>query len=296
MDEKLVFDGIGRLAERIRDEIFIPVNTYKTTIFLCGADLNEEKGLRGRIAKELTSIWNSYFYDIIYPEEIFDELMYGYKAKDLLSLENMLAESVDAILIIPESPGSFTELGAFANDERLRDKIICIQDEKYKKEKSFINYGPIRLIQKSKTGQVIFISPALTERGIAKIKTALSKLKKNSSKMPSCVSLMQLENYLLPTVYLMEPVQKGILEQMVAKVISDPEHSFHKTTTALTMLAKKNYISITPDGYCLTNLGLESFNELKKSGKHKISIETQKLDSLRLDIMNWKYRGKKIAL
>ena len=81
-------------------------------------------------------------------EDIFDELLYSSKTKDLLSLEALLAESVDAIVLIPESPGSFAELWAFANDERLRKKMICVVDKKYKKDKSFINQGPLKLVKK----------------------------------------------------------------------------------------------------------------------------------------------------
>jgi len=285
---------LQRLSKTIRDEIFVPVNSYKTTVFLCGGDANDKNTMRGKLAKELTSFWNSYLYDIIYPEDIFDELMYGYKAKDLLSLENILAESVDALVIVPESPGSFSELGAFANDEKLRDKIVCVQDEQYRKKKSFINDGPIRLIKKSQNGEVIFVSPDNIEKGIPKIKAALNKLKKTNSKTVSYISLIQLENYLLPTIYLMEPVPKEILERMVANVSSDPEYSFQKTTTALTILSKKNLVSITPDGYCLTSSGIETFNRLKQSGKTRISIKVDKLDSIRLEVLNWKYRGRRL--
>lgn len=287
-------DDLGQLALKIRDEVFVPVNSYKTTVFLCGADLNDEKTLRGKIAKEFNTLWNSYWYDIIYPEDIFDELMYGYKAKDLLSLENMLAESVDALIIIPESPGSFSELGAFANDEKLREKIICVQDEQYKKKKSFINYGPIKLIQKSDTSRVIFVSRQNIERDFSKITSALSRLKKANSKTLTYISLIQLENYLLPAIYLMEPVKKEILERMISFVISDPESSFHKTTTALTMLTKKKFIKITPTGYCLTDLGMLEFYKLKKSGRTKTGIKNNNLDTIRLDILNWQYRKKKI--
>ena len=111
-------------------------------MFLCGADISMKDKLRYKIANEFKYFWNSYWYEIIYPEDIFDELLYSSRSKDLLSLENLLADSVDVILMIPESPGSFAELGAFANNEKLRAKIVCIIDEKYKKNKSFINQGP----------------------------------------------------------------------------------------------------------------------------------------------------------
>jgi hypothetical protein len=129
------------LAEKIRLDVYRPVNSTKTTIFLCGADMSNQEQMRYRIAERLKNRRFSYIYDIIYPEDIFDELLYSLKTKDLLSLEALLAESVDAIVLIPESPGSFAELGAFANDELLRKKMICIVDKKFKKDRSFINQG-----------------------------------------------------------------------------------------------------------------------------------------------------------
>ena len=72
-----------------------------------------------------------------------------------LELENILADSVDCIVIFPESPGSFAEIGAFSNNEKLAKKMIVLSNKKYKYDKSFINYGPYRLIKRSKSGKVI---------------------------------------------------------------------------------------------------------------------------------------------
>lgn len=42
------------------------------------------------------------------------------KKYDLFTLENFLAENSDLIMIVCESPGSFTELGAFTSNEKTR--------------------------------------------------------------------------------------------------------------------------------------------------------------------------------
>src|SRR3972149_9099687 len=88
-----------KLATKIRNDIFKPVNTYKTTIFLCGADISKKERLRYQIAQSLNDWQYSFLYDIIYPEDLFEELLYGSHAKDLLSLENLLAVSVDAVVL-----------------------------------------------------------------------------------------------------------------------------------------------------------------------------------------------------
>lgn len=89
------------------------------------------------------------------PEGLFDDLLEK-KAYDLLGLEEMLAHSVDAIVIFPESPGSFAELGAFSGNEALRKKTICVCEAKYKNQLSFINVGPIKILKNVKRSRVMY--------------------------------------------------------------------------------------------------------------------------------------------
>jgi hypothetical protein len=116
------------IATKIRKDIFEPAFSYKTTIFLCGKDILDKSSIRYRVDQALKGFW--YSYDLIYPEDIFDELLYSSNSADLLSLENLLADSVDAVVVIPESAGSFAELGAFANNEKLRNKMLCVVIER----------------------------------------------------------------------------------------------------------------------------------------------------------------------
>ena len=126
------------IARKIQEDIFRPALSFKTTIFLCGADLSKRTSTRSKIADVMKSSFNySVYYDLIYPEDLFEELLYSSNSPDLLTLENLLADSVDAVIMIPESPGSYTELGAFASNSKLRNKLICVIDVKYKKVKKF---------------------------------------------------------------------------------------------------------------------------------------------------------------
>lgn len=212
----------NKLSTKIRNDIFKPVNTYKTTIFLCGADISQKDKMRYKIAQALGDWWYSFYYDIIYPEDIFEELLYSSQHIDLLSLENLLVESVDAVVLIPESPGSFVELGAFANDEKLRNKLICIIDKKHKKDKNFINRGPLRLVKKTNKHGLIYIDPDnITTKEVEKLRTSLGKMKKSSSKVSDKITLLQLSNFLLPTIFLLEPVSKTTLINLVGNATED---------------------------------------------------------------------------
>ena len=281
-----------RISNKIRDDVYKPAFSFKTTVFLCGADITQKDKIRFKIADALK---NWFWADIIYPEDIFDELLYSSKTKDLLSLEGLLADSVDAIVIIPESPGSFAELGAFANDEQLRNKLICIVDKKYKKDKSFINQGPLRLVKKANKFGVIFIDPDEIDGEIDKIISSLKKMKKVSAKLGNKISLLQLENFLLPSIFLLEPVSKETLVNLVTSATEDKLNPFQTTTTALTILIKKKQIQLTTNGYKLTTLGLETFFAFQKTRTRiKRQDEIIEIDNLRLEILNLKNRNKKL--
>ena len=287
-----------KLSIKIRDDIFKPVNTYKTTIFLCGADLSQKDKIRYKIDKVLRNWWYSIQYDIIYPEDIFEELLYSSQTKDLLSLENLLAESVDAIVLIPESPGSFTELGAFANNEKVRNKLICIIDEKYKKNKSFINQGPLKLVKKAYKHGLIFINPNEIDKEVDKLNTSLKKMKKSSSKRKDKITLLQIHNFLLPSIFLLEPVSKRTLINLVGNATEEDEvNSFQTTTAALTILTNKRQVELTPNGYKLTQLDVKDFLSFRKtSSRMKTQRETVAIDELRLEILNLKNRKKKLKV
>lgn len=296
-EQEISLPDCKKLALRIKDEFFKPINTYKTTIFLCGADFTNKDKIRYKTAQALGDFWYSYQYDIIYPEDIFDELLYSSQSKDLLTLENLLADSVDAIVLIPESPGSFAELGAFANDEKLRQKIICVIDKKYRKDKSFINQGPVKLVKKANKSGIIFIDPSKMNTEVEKISSSLNKIKKSSSKVKDKVSLLQLDNYLLPAIYLLEPVSKDTLKNIVGFATNDETNSFQATTTALTMLTKKKQIELTNSKYKLTLLGKNKFLSLRKtSSRIKTQEEKIALDNIRLEILNFKLRKKKLSI
>ncbi len=202
-----------------------------------------------------------YRYNIIYPEDIFAQLLHGSQSVDLLSLENMLAESVDVIIIIPESPGAIAELGAFTNNKLLLKKIICLQDAKYKKEKSFINSGPIRLLKSLENKQVFFVEFDKIDKHISKIIEGINKAKKNNIKRLDFITLLQVENFVLPAIYLLETADKDILIKLVKEVLNpkDKIYASHATTASLTILLKNKQAFLTSKGYKLTEFGLNHF-------------------------------------
>ena len=87
----------------------------------------------------------------------------GHKG-NILDVENLISDFSDYILIILESPSAFTELGAFSHD-KLRSKLVVINDLDFKKEESFINLGPIKAIEE-KSGQERIIYYKMSNDGV----------------------------------------------------------------------------------------------------------------------------------
>lgn len=110
----------------------------KPTIFLCGGFDSHNRNILAKYLR-MHKKWPVFYADDVW----------SYLAQNLdnsLGMENSLGEFSDVIIIIAESPGTFAEIGAFANVEALRSKLLVVIDKAYKDHDSFINTGPIRWI------------------------------------------------------------------------------------------------------------------------------------------------------
>lgn len=293
---KIGLDHISKLSKTIRNDLFERTFNFKTTIFLCGADSRKKNTIRDKIASHLKNSWHSYRYDIFYPEDLFDELMFGAPNHDLLSLENVLADSVDVLLLILESEGVIAELGAFTANKQLVKKIICIQNKNFKKTRSFINYGPLRLLKNSKGGKdkIIYADYNNIQKYFDNIVNAISKTTKHSTKKTDVANVIQTQNFVLPCLYLLESVTREILTKMVECASEGTyQKAFISTTAALSILMKKKYVDLTSSGYRLTHEGLIRFGHLGKSGKSRSLYSSKIMDNIRLDLLSFIYRNKK---
>lgn len=151
------------------------------------------------------------------PEGLFDDLLEK-KTYDLLGLEEILANSVDAIVIFPESPGSFAELGAFSGNQHLRHKTICVCEEDYKKALSFINVGPIKILRNVKPSRVIYfkyksLSDKTATRALAgKIATQVRSIKKENPRDET--GLFLLEDLIIYALFCMQAASRKEIKQL----------------------------------------------------------------------------------
>lgn len=283
------------LAKKIHDEVYRRFYSYKTTIFLCGAGGHATDSVREQLNKELTTSWYSFHYDMFYPEDLFDELLFGPKHHDLISLENILADSVDAIVLIIESYGSVAELGAFASNNKLRKKLICIVEEKYRKKKSFINYGPLRLLKDKHEGHIVYTDYENIKESLQYIRRKISEVKRVTNKKADVTNVVQAHHFILPSIYLLEPVTRSQLAQLVKFASGvDDRKAAALTAGALSILNKKKEILLSPEGYSLSPVGLDRFRKLGRRGWTQHNYDTAAMDDMRVTILNWQCRGKRL--
>jgi hypothetical protein len=258
------------------------INEHKRVIFLCGASKDDTYKLRHRFSLILQ---DEPRYELTYPEDLFEDLLEGQGDNSLLSLEEELADSVDLIILLPESPGSFAELGAFSTQQFLAEKTIVFRDEKYKSSKSFINHGPIRLIKLYK-GKVIDIPYdfSLTDHAtVSYIKDEISERLGTRRRMKRIDNILAYPAQILLLIFLFDFIDNETIEYLMSDIHSKKTSKMTKLAykSATHSLIKKGFIEhidgiykITHDGYTFVGNKFYSF---------------QSIMSLRAKILNYQY-------
>jgi hypothetical protein len=73
-----------------------------------------------------------------------DPLLGDHNNSALAEISHARSKHTDAIVMLPSSPGSFLELGAFSTIEEICTKMIVIIDLQYESHKNYMNSGPVK--------------------------------------------------------------------------------------------------------------------------------------------------------
>ncbi len=148
----------------------------KKLVFLCGAnrDINVPSFRREAVKKFIERLSND--YSVIYAEAVFAELRNIGHRKNALDLEHEISEFADKIVIILESESAFCELGAFAH-KTLREKLVVINDARFRASESFINTGPISAMGEVKAPVLWYPMSTMTRMSVDGIGATFSGLK-----------------------------------------------------------------------------------------------------------------------
>lgn len=101
---------------------------HKHISFICGGkngDGTEKPPNRSLYLDHLRNTNNSDILPVLAEKAIDEFLAAGDSGRlELNSFEELIAEVVDSVLIFPESPGSFAELGFFSAKEKILKKTL----------------------------------------------------------------------------------------------------------------------------------------------------------------------------
>ena len=248
---------IKTIIPEIRSLLKSGFSYSQRTVFLCGKDKSDKKSLRYKFSKFLANEKN---ITLTYPEDLFEDLLEGQK-NSLLDLENQLANAVDLIIMIPESPGSFAELGAFSMDENLTKKMLIIRIGKFKSDKSFINHGPIRYA-KSHGSKVYDIPTNFDESNPEHVRDIIGKIKRN---FPNKRSERDYDNFLLYSkhilllAYLFDYLNQASIYKIMALIMNrNFDAKDNRACEAAThSLIRAGHINLQEGLFSITNAGCD---------------------------------------
>ncbi|GAC02869.1 MAG: retron St85 family effector protein [Paraglaciecola sp.] len=290
MEIELRDKDLKQIAKIVKERIFIPRSEKKVTVFLCGGEISNQSNARSKMA----TIFSKYpRYELLYPEDLFDDLLAGQGQHSLLKLENILADSVDAIVLFPESPGSFAELGAFSNNKELAKKMVVVANKKFKSDKSFINYGPNRLIKSSKTGKITNINydqlsdDSEQNKIYRRVNDYVIQIKQEHPVEKNVANILEAEHFILPCIYLLDRVSNIRLYKLIGfATLQDDSMCEIATRSALGRLAQKRFITKGSSGYKVTKLGAEYVRK---------TFHSVYLDKARIELLNAENRGNSMV-
>lgn len=286
MKNNLINSDYSNLGQAIVSSFFLDQNEKELSIFLCGGAMaNGSARLKfWEVCKDEKNII------IKFPEGLFDELLEK-NAYNLLELEEILADSVDAIVIFPESPGSWAELGAFAENSHLRKKIVCIAEKKFKSSFSFINLGPIRVLKKNEPSKIIdFKYSDLSDREKTKelITSVAHAAKKIKRQFPSKnIGLFRLEELIQLSLYCIDSADWSQMKQIYKNLdIGISVEKYDKIfDICINMLLIQRKIEKDGDG----KFFLSDFHA--RQIENKIPREKiRQLQKIRVEVMNASFR------
>lgn len=270
---------IGRLIPTLRDLIINGVNDTKRVIFICGKDKSDKNSFRFKISDVLEKNTN---YQLAYPEDLFEDLLEGQASNSLLSLEAQLANAVDLIILIPESPGSFAELGAFSMLKELAAKMLVLRQGKYKSDKSFINHGPIRLV-KSYKGKIMDLPFDFNHSDPEHFKPVLRQIKKmipHGRRKKSINNILLYQNHILLFIYIFDRLDVSSIYKILSLLIESKLTSQEEVgcKAAIHSLIRSLYINKTGGYFSLTAQGFEEISERY--------FALAKINDFRIEVMN----------
>jgi len=163
LDHPLLEQGNRHLRQRVVQFLRegYSVRRAGNIIFVCGGNLDYHMRIK---FKEYCKLHRPEF-EIFFPEFAMRDYFSGEHADpfDIADFETLVGELSHAVVIFPEAPGSYAEVGYFAAIPHIAGKVILALDSQYQSKDSFISLGPARKINETSkfygTIQTAYASP-----------------------------------------------------------------------------------------------------------------------------------------
>ena len=150
MDDQFGHPSSKRLLEGVAN-LFMSKKIFASQdrhiIFVCGG--SGKKSMRARfMTYARTEISEMRMF--LAESAATDLLTQGEPAPlDVAEFEDLIADVSDSVLIFPESPGSIAEIAYFCRSDSICTKILVVGNSKLQAKDSFINLGPIAIVNKT---------------------------------------------------------------------------------------------------------------------------------------------------
>ena len=207
---------ILNIYEMIYNNVFCKTFSQSFFIFLCGGA--DKSHIRNRIRTLLEADG----LQVLYPEDLFMDMLNRDKKADLLEYENLLADNSDMVCIICESMGSAVELGAFIQNDKLEQKLTVCINQKFARDKSFIMMGPVKHLKKINKSSVILYkedSPQLLGKELIKRFHRMQRLSQKGNKLQSFNNLSAYIALIPMIVYFFMTVKRTELHKTLKELL-----------------------------------------------------------------------------
>lgn len=123
----------------------IKYNPAKPFVFVCGGDRKNVNSYREKFLHY--SKTNLKDYAVFLAEDALSQLSTDgkYTYVNIVEFEEVIANLSDCVIIFPESPGSFAEVGYFSAKKEIRKNLLIVNHIDFQQD-SFLNAGPFHLI------------------------------------------------------------------------------------------------------------------------------------------------------
>jgi hypothetical protein len=174
----------------IYDEVFSNTFSQSYYVFLCGG------AGKNHIRNQICTLLEKDNYQVFYPEDLFIDMLNRNKKSDLLDFENLLARNSDMICVICESMGSAVELGAFVQNADIQKKMVAAIEQRFSRNKSFINLGPLKYLSKINKNSILYYKKGELDNFVKQLETNFDKINRKDKKRLKTLSFDNLSAYI----------------------------------------------------------------------------------------------------